>query len=569
VVVRLLAAGAPPDAVDARGRSALHEVCSNGHVRAASALLEGGADPNLGDKSGRTPLHIEKGELIQHFDPALEQLLLAHGADPSVLSSNGLTPRMTASGLTLQPAPDWGAVEQALETAAGADEQTLPAGARAACAVHALLPQERGGLRALQLFDLLWCEHSGDLLHDAPSWQLLREMRGGELHVARRRLIFEQLIAPLVREAPTRKLEAPEKALLIKACQATAGWQLGAEDLMGDQEPRVMPAREGHRKAFDELLRATMAQFAEQLGTEYDALAAQPGGAMLLALPATELLNGVAEEGLRQDAPAVGGTAPWLDAGTTLSFEFHKLREKNLAGALPKLVADGDLVGAFRCALAPAGALDSPEALCDLLQGGRHPLLKESRPKHFNGNAEPVPFWRHVCALQSVARHEPLNAEFHAHIKQKLDGVQGASFKAAPLKGYDRVAVKAEQYHKEMGLPDTPVGAGAAAARVIDIVRCSFEVPSALSALALCAWLDAATLEEHGVRALRRKNGFHADAPSAGGYRDIKYNLLYQSPTVAGAMGRAVVEVQIILEAYLKVKMKMHAVYRVDRGDFG
>ena len=34
-------------------------------------------------------------------------------------------------------------------------------------------------------------------------------------------------------------------------------------------------------------------------------------------------------------------------------------------------------------------------------------------------------------------------------------------------------------------------------------------------------------------------------------------------------MGRAIVEVQIILQAYLKVKKKMHAVYRFDRGDFG
>ena len=120
-----------------------------------------------------------------------------------------------------------------------------------------------------------------------------------------------------------------------------------------------------------------------------------------------------------------------------------------------------------------------------------------------------------------------------------------------------------------MGCADTPAGAGAAAARVVDIVRCSFEVPSASAALALCAWLDAATLAQHGVLALRRKNGFHPDAPTAGGYRDVKYNLLFQSPSVAGALGRAVVEVQIIVEAYLKVKKKMHAVYRVARGDFG
>ena len=35
--------------------------------------------------------------------------------------------------------------------------------------------------------------------------------------------------------------------------------------------------------------------------------------------------------------------------------------------------------------------------------------------------------------------------------------------------------------------------------------------------------------------------------PSAGGYRDINYNLLFQSPSVRGAMGRVIVEVQIIV----------------------
>ena len=45
------------------------------------------------------------------------------------------------------------------------------------------------------------------------------------------------------------------------------------------------------------------------------ALAAMPGGAELLALPATALLHGTTKGGLRQDAPAVGGPAPWLDGG--------------------------------------------------------------------------------------------------------------------------------------------------------------------------------------------------------------------------------------------------------------
>ena len=414
----------------------------------------------------------------------------------------------------LLPAPEWDAVAAALNAPSE--------GGAAAAAVQALLPSEQRGLRALQLLDLLWDEQ---LEPDAAA------------RLARRRLVFDQLIAPLVRAAPTRKLERPQKALLIHACQATAGPQ---------QALGRAASREGHRADFDALLSTVMLQFAAQLAAEYAALAAMPGGAELLALPATALLHGTTKGGLRQDAPAVGGPAPWLDGGA------------------------GDLAGAYRCALEPSGAVDSPEALCALLQGGRNPeLFAASHLAHFNVKAKTTAFWQHICALQSMARHKPINAEFHAHIKAALHGMEGACFKDAPLKGYERIAVKAAEYHAEESLPDTPAGAGTAAARVIDIVRCSFEVPSAQSALALCAWLDAATLEQHGVRALRRKNGFHADAPSAGGYRDVKYNLLYQSPSVAGAMGRVIVEVQIIVEAYLKVKKKMHAVYRIDRGDFG
>jgi hypothetical protein len=35
------------------------------------------------------------------------------------------------------------------------------------------------------------------------------------------------------------------------------------------------------------------------------------------------------------------------------------------------------------------------------------------------------------------------------------------------------------------------------------------------------------------------------------------------------AEGTAVVEIQVILKSYLVVKKRMHAIYRVSRGDFG
>ena len=55
-------------------------------------------------------------------------------------------------------------------------------------------------------------------------------------------------------------------------------------------------------------------------------------------------------------------------------------------------------------------------------------------------------------------------------------------------------------------------------------------------------------------------------------YRDVKYNMMFQSQNVlhsGGAWGSAVVEIQVILKPYLTVKKRMHAIYRVHRGDFG
>ena len=45
----------------------------------------------------------------------------------------------------------------------------------------------------------------------------------------------------------------------------------------------------------------------------------------------------------------------------------------------------------------------------------------------------------------------------------------------------------------------------------------------------------------------------------------LKYNMLFQSKS-SGA--RAIVEIQVILASYLKIKKRMHAVYRIERGDF-
>jgi ankyrin repeat protein len=79
--LELVAAGAPLDARDARGRTALHEASISGHVRIAALLLDGkfagkGADVNAACRRSSTPLNAA----CKYERAAVARLLLAHGA---------------------------------------------------------------------------------------------------------------------------------------------------------------------------------------------------------------------------------------------------------------------------------------------------------------------------------------------------------------------------------------------------------------------------------------------------------------------------------------------------------
>jgi len=77
------------------GRTALHIVASCAewwHLHALKNLLENGANPNIQDKDGNTPLHIA---VTSSNDSAVSRLL-SHGANPSLLNNAWLSP-LTAS----------------------------------------------------------------------------------------------------------------------------------------------------------------------------------------------------------------------------------------------------------------------------------------------------------------------------------------------------------------------------------------------------------------------------------------------------------------------------------------
>jgi ankyrin repeat protein len=86
VLVRdLLALGADPDVRDEDGRTPLFSAVLGGSIGLAGLLLEAGADVNARDSQGFSPLHYAAQEDL----PEMARLLIAKGADVNAQDEDG------------------------------------------------------------------------------------------------------------------------------------------------------------------------------------------------------------------------------------------------------------------------------------------------------------------------------------------------------------------------------------------------------------------------------------------------------------------------------------------------
>ncbi|XP_053312157.1 ankyrin repeat domain-containing protein 50-like [Spea bombifrons] len=97
-VKALLAAGARADQADAEGRTPLMAAAYMGHRSVAELFLDAGADINWRDSEGRTALSVACLCVPAGQDyPELVSLLLEHGADPELEDKDGVTPLLVAA----------------------------------------------------------------------------------------------------------------------------------------------------------------------------------------------------------------------------------------------------------------------------------------------------------------------------------------------------------------------------------------------------------------------------------------------------------------------------------------
>jgi ankyrin repeat protein len=87
-VRELIGRGADPNVRDADGRTPLFSAVLGGSVGLVGLLLESGADVNARDEAGWTALHFA----AQEFEPEIARLLVARGADVNAQDDDGASP---------------------------------------------------------------------------------------------------------------------------------------------------------------------------------------------------------------------------------------------------------------------------------------------------------------------------------------------------------------------------------------------------------------------------------------------------------------------------------------------
>lgn len=540
------------DALDARGRSALHIAARKGHHELVQPLVRGNADPDLPDQSGWTPLHHAafNGE-----DACVAELVKS--AKLAIIDSDGFTPWMLAVSPS-QASPVQDSTKRHLEPpeCISFSKKVVPILANNSLSTYEKLqamyklPGVNSIPSNLRFYEAFFHPRSGpNKVRLTKTWEgiaeelLLRERSGnvdvepsGSDHDEKARLeVYQDILA--------RREE--QSAFLEYWLRTTAGPPPGRE--------WPYENREAFREDLQRTATAEAKHFSEELdGLHRNLLESKDGN----ALCSVELVNVLRPEVRNQDD--AHPILLWLDT-LDLGEAFQSLRAIGAKGVAGKTEEE------------------SLMAFMELV----------INDDDFNTG---IVFWKNVYKLWLSALAKMANLMFQQLVKKVLDdfnakyeaeGLTGRHHEAPP-KSYEQMRQKERRLNRVCH--DTHPGRRVASG-FLDVVRCAITVNCPRAAVLLLEdFFRPLRLGTDKIELIRVENGFHKDAKPEYGYRDLVLNLHWTGapqrcppqargggPSAARAaeMSLAVVgEVRISLEEFVAVRNRMQLITKYLAGGF-
>lgn len=531
------------DMQNPKGRSALHIAARKGRVELIPMLVPARADVDLQDGDGWTPLHHAT---FNGMDAVVEALIQA-GASALAIASNGFTPYMMASLPScsaqlrestlklIEPDDSVNFSKKILPILNGASLKTYDK-------IEALqsLPTVNLNWKNLRLYEQYFHGRIGpnkvrlQKTYECLVQELIRRLRTDETDTdPTGPHLSDEMNAELVDESARRRRD--QRNFLKQWFQDTMGPPISRD--------WHWESRESYRQELEECIQEEVLAYRQRFDDLYAKMKEQDGGEELCSLAADEVL--ASDYLLQTGAHPI---LPWLD---TMSMP--------------------ECFEALRCLQVRGMGKDEDESLMSFMD-----LI--CMDSDFETGKS---FWRNVYKLWLVHYAQMIQTEFHQKVKAICKEFNAAcaeqgysvTFKLPHSKTYSSMKRKEVSLLENCG-PDAEVRY--LASGILDVVRLSLMPNCPAAAMKLIDEYFRPLAAKDHMSLVRIINGFHPDAHTRFGYRNVVLNVFLEGGIRATPCGRPnqqvhvahIGEIQIVLAEFVAEKKRVHLIEKFLDGHF-
>jgi ankyrin repeat protein len=515
------------DVPNLKGRTALHVAARKGKFDLIPLLVGARADVNAKDTDGWTPLH----HAVFNSRSEAVRLLYGHGAKMNLRSYRGITPFMLASSsdrVTVPMTADALKLLEPPEPVRFADailpilkNDSLQPYEKVAALMN--LPGVCGVFENLRLYDQAFRMNRGpNRVQLSKLWELLfhdllTRLRSGEVDL--------EPLRPHCSDAETADVRHETKLRQEKQQTFVASWLMETAGPPRSTE-WTWDNREGYREQIAECVKSEIQGFKAECETMYETLAETPGGAELVALASNEILQ--------QQYMTQLGAHPllkWIDCADTIE----------AFGALCDVQTFG------------RGG-DDNEALAKFME------LASTDSDFATGSL----FWKNVYKLWLSSYASLARPSFHVKMQKFVDDFisknMEAGFEAVLSDLHAKTFQELKACECRFGQPGYEThDQRVVASKALDAISCCIvaNTPAAIAHLVYA--FRQCTLAEDKFELVRIQNGFHKDAETSNGLREVIVNIVFKGGYCHGRGAREGHSVQVMLVGEVRIVLSQTA----------